>query len=116
METAKAKEWMGNKWLVVFAVLSFIVAMLMADWVGAASKMNAFFSKPLATLATVNTLAMGAVSGLVLHWAIWRAPRVDPLPEPGTVHWYEEQRLRLGCVALGVLTFIFGGGVGALSS
>lgn len=113
---ATPKEWMGNKWLVVFAVLSFIGAMLLADWTGAAAKMNPFFSKPMATLATMNMLAMGAVSGLVLHWAIWVAPRKGQLPDPGTVHWYEEQRLRLGCVALGEFVFVFSGGVGALSS
>ena len=116
MQATKAKEWMGNKWLVVFAVLSFMIAMLLADWVGAAAKMSPFFSKPLATLATVNTLTMGAVFGLLLHWAIWVAPRVDERPVPGTVLWYEQQRLRLGCMWMGVLTFIFSGGVGALSS
>ena len=110
-----AKQWMGNKWLVVLASVSFIAAMLAADWIGVTPKMSPFLSKPMGLLAQVNILAMGAVSGLVLHWAVWVAPRVDKLPTPGTPAWYEEQNLRLKCIALGVFVFVFSGGPGALS-
>ena len=108
---------LDKSWLPLILIVSTAAAIYFAASPDISATTDPVLSKPMALLAKINLYVWGLMVGIVADWLVFTLPVLHAdQPEPYTVQWFERQRLKLGMMAAGVVTWVFGAGAGSLAS